>query len=89
MPLWVVSALAAVFGLLSYVWGGAARLRAFARFLLIVSRYDAVGECCGNRHLADYFREQVSKSNDSARTVVKDAGHSHNGGSAAVKKKEL
>ncbi len=78
-----------MFGLLSFVWGGAARLRAFARFLLIVSRYDAVGECCGTRHLADYFREQVAKTNHSAITVGKDGGHSGNGGGAAVKKKEL
>ena len=84
-----MSALAAVFGLLSYVWGGAARLRAFARFLLIVSRYDAVGECCGTRHLADYFREQVAKSSDSAVTVGKDVGHDGNGGGATVKKKDL
>ena len=89
MPLWVVSGAAAVFGLLSYIWAGAARFRAFARFLLIVSCYDAVGECCGTRHLADYFREQIAKSNDSAGTVQKDVGHSGNGGSAAVKKKEL
>ena len=92
MPLWVVSAAAAVFGLLSRVWGGAARLRAFARFLIIVSRYDAVGERCGTRHLGDYFHEQVAKSDDSGGSVGKDVGCSGgngNGGDEPVKKKDL
>ena len=88
VPLWVVSAAAAVFGLLARVWGGAARFHAFARFLLIVSRYDAVGECCGTRRLADYFQEQVAKSDGRPATVGEDATHGGNGGGGTAKKKD-
>ena len=89
MPLWVLSAAAAVFGLLSRLWAGAARLRSFAQFLLIVSQYDAVGECCGTRRLVDYFREQVQKSDDKHESAGKNVGHAGNGNGASVGKKKL
>ena len=80
-----------VLGLLAGVWDGAARVRAFLRFLLIVSQYDAVGECCGSRRLADYFKELVAKGGADSEGVSRGALHSNNGSSpvdAAAEKKK-
>ena len=47
--------------LLGRLWPTALRYRSFARFLLVVSQYDAVGESCGSRRMVDYMRELAER----------------------------
>ena len=79
IPLWVVRCAIAMLGLLSSIWDGAARARAFARFLLIVSQYDAVGERCGSRRLADYFLELVGNGGTDSQRAKSGTLHSSHG----------
>jgi hypothetical protein len=83
IPLWVVRIAIWVLGLLARVWDGAARVRAFVRFLLIVSQYDAVGECCGSRRLADYFQELAAKGGTGSEGEGIGAPHRGNGSAQA------
>ena len=67
MPLWVIRLAAFSLGLLGHVWPGALRYQSFARFLLIVSQYDAIGESCGSRRMADYMQELAARENNGGR----------------------
>ena len=57
MPLFLVQLIVVLLGLLGRVWPKALRFRSMAHFLMIVSRYDSVGERYGSRRLADYMQE--------------------------------
>lgn len=48
-------------GLLGNVWPPALHYKSFAHFLLVVSQYDTVGECCGTRRLVDYMQELAAR----------------------------
>jgi len=48
-------------GLLGYVWPAALHYKSFAHSLLVVSQYDAVGECCGTRRMVDYMQELAAR----------------------------
>ena len=60
-PLWLVRIMVFLLALLGRLWPTALRYRSFARFLLVVSQYDAVGECCGSRRMVDYMRQLAEK----------------------------
>lgn len=51
-------------GVLGGVWPSALRYRSFARFLLVVSQYDAIGERCGRHRMVDYMQELAEKRRD-------------------------
>ena len=61
VPLWALRIVIALLGLLGRPWPKALRYRSFARFLLIVSQYDAVGERCGTRRMVNYMQALAAK----------------------------
>ena len=70
MPLCVVRILVLLLGLVGGLWPHARRYRSVARFLLVVSQYDAIGECCGSRRMADYMQELADGSGRDRRAQM-------------------